>query len=244
MQSLGIDIGGSGIKAAVVNTKTGALLTERIRVDTPIPATPENVVAALENLKNQISYSGPIGIGFPAAMATGTVLTASNIDKSWIGVNIAKLFSERLGEHCRVLNDADAAGTAEIHLGAPSFRKGTVIFITVGTGLGTALFHDGRLFPNSELGHIQLKKAGNAEKFASDATRKKEKLSWEEWAERFNLYLRHLEKLFWPQAFILGGGLSKKADKVENLINPNTPVHYASLQNHAGIIGAAFAARE
>lgn len=234
---LGIDVGGSGIKAAPVNIETGELTAERKRYETPNPATPEAMVEVIANLIRDFDWKGPVGIGFPAVVQQGVVKTASNIDKKWIGQNLEKLVSEKTGCPAFGLNDADAAGMAEFHFGA-GVHKGVVMVITVGTGVGTAVFSNGMLLPNTELGHIDLN-GKNAEKQVSDATRKREDLDWSTWAKRFSLYLNELERLFWPDLFILGGGVCKKFDKFEKDLKITTPLVTAKLQNEAGIIGAA-----
>ena len=212
MQILGVDIGGSGIKGAIVDTQTGELLTERHRIATPQPATPEAVADTLKTLVEHFAWQGPIGCGFPATVVHGIAKTASNIDKSWININAAELFSTKTNCPCFVVNDADAAGMAEFSFGAGKDKKGVVILITIGTGLGTAVFTNGQLLPNTELGHIMLE-GMVAEHYTADSTRKNEDLSWSKWGKRFNQYLQPLEFLLSPDCFILGGGASKKMDK-------------------------------
>jgi polyphosphate glucokinase len=242
MNVLGIDVGGSGIKGAPVDTLTGTLLAERFRVETPQPATPAAVVSAINQVVKQFQWKGLIGIGFPAVVQQGVVKTAANIDKKWIGQNLEQLVLKETGCHTYGVNDADAAGTAEFHFGA-GIKKGVVFVITVGTGVGTAVFANGHLLANTELGHIELN-GKDAEKQVSDAARKKEDMSWEEWAKKFSGYLNAIENLFWPDLFILGGGVCKKFDKFENLLTIRTPLVTAKLQNEAGIIGAAIHARD
>ncbi len=240
MEVLGIDIGGSGVKGAPVNIKTGELTGERHRLSTPQPATPQAVAETLLSLVTHFDWAGSIGCGFPAVVQNGIARTAANIDKSWIDTNVEILFSEATGCPTRVLNDADAAGLAEMEFGAGKNSKGTVIMITVGTGLGTAIFTDGHLLPNSEFGHIMLN-GKIAEHYASDIIRKQEDLSWEKWAERFDNYLHNIEALFWPNLIIIGGGVSKekKWRKFSQNLTLRTEVVQAQLKNHAGIIGAA-----
>lgn len=238
MNVLGIDVGGSGIKGAIVNTETGAFVTDRYRLDTPKPSTPLLVADAIAAISNNFQWKGLIGVGFPAVVRGGVVYTASNIDKTWIGTNAATSFEAKTGNNVYVLNDADAAGYAEFLFGQVSKTKGVVIVITIGTGLGTAIFTDGILVPNTELGHLQFKGMA-AEHYASDAVRKKLDLSWDEWGRRFNEYLKYLEFLFSPELFILGGGASKKLEKFMHNFTVNTPVTAAALENNAGIIGAA-----
>jgi polyphosphate glucokinase len=243
MQILGVDIGGSGIKGAIVDTLTGELVTERHRIETPQPATPEAIAAVLAQLVLHFNWTGPIGCGFPAAIQHGVARTASNIAKTFIGANIDKLFSEATNCACFNVNDADAAGMAEMQFGEGSGRSGVVLLVTIGTGLGTAIFTDGKLLPNTELGHIYLENGLVAERFASDATRKIEDLGWKSWANRFNLYLTSMENLFWPDLIILGGGSSKKFDKFKHHLTVEAPVKPAAFLNQAGIVGAALFAK-
>ena len=243
MQILGVDIGGSGIKGAIVDTLTGELVTERHRIETPQPATPEAIAAVLAQLVLHFNWTGPIGCGFPAAIQHGVARTASNIAKTFIGANIDKLFSEATNCACFNVNDADAAGMAEMQFGEGSGRTGVVLLVTIGTGLGTAIFTDGKLLPNTELGHIYLENGLVAERFASDATRKIEDLGWKSWANRFNLYLTSMENLFWPDLIILGGGSSKKFDKFKHHLTVEAPVKPAAFLNQAGIVGAALFAK-
>jgi polyphosphate glucokinase len=242
MHVLGIDVGGSGIKGAPVDTLTGTLLAERHRIETPQPATPEAVVDAIAAVIGHFKWKGVVGVGFPAVVQRGIVKTAANIDKKWIGKNLETLVFEQTGCQTYALNDADAAGTAEFHFGA-GVKQGVVIVITVGTGVGTAVFANGHLVANTELGHIELN-GKDAEKQVSDAARKKEDMSWEAWAKKFSSYLNAIENLFWPDLFILGGGVCKKFDKFEKLLKIRTPLVTAKLQNEAGIIGAAIHACE
>ena len=236
---LGIDVGGSGIKGALVDLNTGELQGERKRFTTPFPGTPGAISETIKLLVDYFEYDGPIGIAFPAAIQKGIVRTASNIHKSWLDIKANDFFSGHLGLPVTTLNDADAAGTAEMQFGHGKDIKGTVLIVTVGSGLGTALFTDGKLLPNTELGHIYYKDK-NAEKWASDATRKRENLSWKKWAKRFDKYLHHMEKLFYPELIIIGGGTSKKPERfMEYITRTETNIVMAHLQNHAGIIGAA-----
>ncbi len=239
MAILGIDIGGSGIKGVPVNVDTGEFEGERYRLPTPEEAEPKDVAETVERLVKKFEYTGPIGVGFPAAIRGGVALTAANIHKSWIGTNAEELFSKATGCPVYVLNDADAAGVAELKYGIGRERsKGVVIMITIGTGLGTALFVDGKLVPNCELGHIEIR-GKDAERRASDAARQRKKMSWEVWGEKFNEYLSNLERLFWPDLFILGGGVSKESEKFMPYLHLQTEVVTARLLNFAGIIGAA-----
>jgi polyphosphate glucokinase len=243
MHVLGVDIGGSGIKCAIVDTITGKLVTERHRIDTPQPATPEAIAAVLAQLVAHFDWTGPIGCGFPAAIQHGIARTASNISQAFIGTNIDKLFSEATKCPCFNLNDADAAAIAEMHFGEGAEQSGVVLLITIGTGLGTAFFTDGKLLPNTELGHLYLRNGKKSEHYASDAVRKTEDLSWKRWGERFNSYLIMMEELFWPDLIILGGGASKKFDKFKDQITVEAPVKAAAFLNQAGIVGAALYAQ-
>ena len=237
---LGIDIGGSGIKGAPVDTQTGQLLAGRFRIPTPPGAKPKPVAKAVAKICKHFKWEGPVGCGFPAVVRQGTTWSAANVSKAWIGLDAAALFSKTTGLPTRVLNDADAAGMAEMRFGAGAGQQGVVLIITIGTGLGTALFNDGVLVPNTELGHIEIE-GEDAERIASDAARKRENLSWKAWAARFNRYLQTLEKLFSPDLFILGGGASKKADKFLHRLEVRARVVPAQLRNEAGIVGAALA---
>jgi polyphosphate glucokinase len=239
---LGIDIGGSGIKGAPVNTKSGKLLAKRHRIETPNPATPQAVAEVIKAIANYFKWEGPIGCGFPAVVLNGVVKTDSNIDKSWIETDARKIFTQTTGLPTWVINDADAAGLAAVRFGAGKGVKGSVLMLTVGTGIGSAFFTKGRLLPNTELGHLILN-GHNAEKYTSDATRKTEKLSWEEWGKRFNEYLMEMERLFWPELIIIGGGVSKKMDKFASQLTLKTKVVPAMLLNEAGIIGSALSVR-
>ena len=242
MKVFGIDVGGSGIKGAPVNVKTGELLFDRHRIPTPHPATPKEVAKVVKQLVDHFDWKdGPIGCGFPSPIQKGVALRATNIDKKFIGTNVEKLLSETTKCPVKVLNDADAAGMGEVKFGAGKGVEGLIFVVTVGTGLGTALFTDGHLVPNTELGHLQLK-VGKAEPYASDATKKRLKLSWEEWGKRFNMYLNEIESLFYPDLIIIGGGTSKRFEKYEKYLKLDTKVVPAQLLNQAGTIGAAYAA--
>lgn len=239
MEVLGVDIGGSGIKGAIVNLETGEFVSERHRILTPQPATPETIAKTLYKIVKHFDWQGKVGCGFPAVIQKGKIKTAANIDKSCINVNANKLFSKVTGCKVKVFNDADAAGFAELKFGKVKDFNGVALFLTIGTGIGSALFNKGKLIPNTELGHIFMSNMLIAEKYASDAIRKKEDLSWKEWGVRFNEYLQYLEKLFYPELIIIGGGTSKKFDKFSGQIKIKTPVEPAQLLNQAGIIGAA-----
>jgi polyphosphate glucokinase len=239
---LGIDIGGSGIKGAPVDVDSGKLLAPRFRLPTPDPAKPRPVAETLGEVAQHFAWNGPIGCGFPAVVHDGVVRSAANIHDKWIGVDAQALFSETCGCAVTVINDADAAGLAEMAFGAGQGRKGVVLVITIGTGLGSALFIDGHLLPNTELGHIEID-GEDAERGASDAARQREGLSWKRWAKRFNKYLNTLEYLFSPDLVILGGGISKEHQKFLPLLKLRAEVQPAKLLNEAGIIGAALAVR-
>ena len=239
---LGIDIGGTGIKGAPVDVDSGNLLAPRFRLHTPNPAKPRPVAETVGEVARHFAWSGPIGCGFPAVVQSGVVRSAANIHNKWIGVDAQALFAETCGYPVKVINDADAAGLAEMTFGAGQGRKGVVLLITIGTGLGSALFTDGHLVPNTELGHIEID-GEDAETRASDATRQREKLSWKRWGKRFNKYLSTLEYLFSPDLFILGGGISKEYENFIPLLSLRAEVQPARLLNEAGIIGAALAAR-
>ncbi len=240
---LGIDIGGSGIKGAPVNTKTGVLKGERYRIPTPQPSTPNAVGDAVARIVKHFRWKGPVGITFPAVIKDGVVYSAANIDKSWIGVNGSELLEKKTGCPVLLLNDADAAAIAEMELGAGRNRRnrGVVFLLTFGTGIGSAIFVDGVLVPNTELGHMEMN-GMEAEHYASDIVRKREKLDWNEWAVRVNEYLLLLEALFSPDLFIIGGGVSKKHPRYMHQLHTQAKVVPAELLNDAGIVGAALAA--
>jgi len=244
MTILGIDIGGTGIKGAPVDTETGELLAERFRIPTPQPALPNAVADVVEQVAAHFNYRGPAGITFPGVVKEGVIYTAANVDHAWIGTNGGELFSQHVGGPAFVVNDADAAGIAEMRFGAGRDRKGVVIMITLGTGIGSAIFLDGKLLPNSEFGHLQIR-GRDAEKRASEKVREDKKLSWKKWAKRLSEFLNQLEKLFSPDLFIIGGGISKKAEKFFPLLETKTEVIVvpAEMRNEAGIIGAAYLAR-
>jgi len=237
---LGVDVGGTGIKGALVDVKKGKMITERFRLETPQPSTPDNLAATFKKVVEHFKWKGKIGAGFPAVIKNGVAQTASNIHKDWIGTDAAALFSKVSKCPVVVLNDADAAGMAEIAFGGGKKVGGTVILITIGTGLGSAIFLDGNLLTNTEFGHIYLKGQNQVvEKYASNTARKEDDLSWGDWGNRFEDYLGHLEFIFNPDLFILGGGASKKFDKFQDFIRIKTPIKTAELLNEAGIIGAA-----
>jgi len=243
MQCLGIDIGGSGIKGAIVDVATGQFISERLRIPTPLPATPQAVALATAELVRQFGWQGPIGCGFPAVIVHGVAKTAANIDESWIGTDVSAILAEVTGCPCFVINDADAAGVAEMRFGCGKDRMGSVIVLTLGTGIGSGMFIDGVLYPNSELGHLRLK-AGPAEHYASAAVRKNEALDWQVWAKRLNKFFTQVERLFSPELIIIGGGVSRKHDKFFPYLKVQAELLPAELRNQAGIIGAACLAVE
>jgi polyphosphate glucokinase len=243
MQILGIDVGGSGIKGAPVDIATGELTAERLRIKTPDGAEPKPVADVVAEIAKSFNWSGPIGIGFPAPIKAGIAMMAANISEKWVGTNADELFTKTTGCPSTTVNDADAAGLAEMEFGAGRGQPGTVIMITLGTGIGTAIFHRGKLLPNTEFGHLDMK-GRDAEHRASDAVRQLEELSWKKYAKRLNKYLAEMEKLFWPDLFIVGGGISKKSEKYVPLLTIDTPVVPAQFLNEAGIVGASLAARK
>jgi len=242
MNILGIDVGGSGIKGAPVDISTGELTAERYRIKTPKGAKPQPVAETVAKIANYFDWNGPIGIGFPAPIKGGVAMMAANVSKKWVGVHVDELFSQATGCPCTTLNDADVAGLAEMEYGAGRGQPGTVIVLTLGTGIGSAIFHGGRLLPNAEFGHVEVD-GHEAELRASDFARKREDLSWKQYAKRLDRYLEVMEKLFWPNLFIIGGGISKKHEKYLPLLTIDTPVVPAQMLNEAGIIGAALVAR-
>ena len=242
MEVLGIDVGGSGIKGAPVDTKTGKLLAERYRIKTPKNAEPRPVAEVVDKIAKSFNWKGPIGIGFPAPIKSGVAMMAANISPEWVGVNADELFTKVTGCDCTLVNDADAAGLAEMAFGSGRGQAGTVILLTLGTGIGSAIFNGGHLLPNTEFGHLDMK-GRDAEHRASDAARQREDLPWKKYARRLNRYLLEMEKLFWPDLFIVGGGISKQSEKFLPLLTIETPIIPAELLNDAGIVGAALAVR-
>lgn len=242
MQILGIDIGGSGIKGAPVEIETGEMLTERFRIPTPNPADPNAVADVVKEIVKNFQWKGPIGCTFPAIVRRGVVESAANVDRSWIGTDGQTLIQKKTKCPTILINDADAAGIAEMQFGAGRGNDGVVFMLTLGTGIGSAIFNKGVLLPNTELGHLEVR-GKDAELRASDRTRQEKELSWEEWGERLNEYVQRLEYLFSPDLFIIGGGVSKKSDKFLSYIKTShAEVVTAQLLNDAGIVGAAMAA--
>lgn len=242
MHALGVDIGGTGIKAAPVDVAAGKLLAERQKIDTPHPATPDAVASVVARLTRSFSWSGPVGATFPGVVTDGVTRTAANVDPSWIGLDARGLLAKATGLEVTLLNDADAAGIAEMAFGAGKGVAGTVLMLTFGTGIGSALFYDGVLIPNTEFGHIEIR-GKDAEKRAAELVREQHDLSWEKWADRVDEYLRHMEALLSPALFIIGGGISRRSDKfVPLLTGIRARIVPAAMQNDAGIVGAAMAA--
>jgi polyphosphate glucokinase len=240
MRVFGVDVGGSGIKGAPVDTASGALLAERVRIKTPQPATPGAIVATAIEVVRESGWEGPLGCGFPAVVKGGVVRTAANIEKAAIGYDVQSHLEEELGGPVRVINDADAAGLAESRWGAGRGAQGVVLMLTLGTGIGTSLFVGGRLVPNMELGHIEIR-GTDAEHRASDSARKRDDLSWKQYAGRLDEYLHRIEDLVWPDLIVIGGGISKKSEKFFPYLTSRTPIVRAEMHNDAGIAGAALA---
>jgi polyphosphate glucokinase len=248
-QAFGIDIGGTGIKGAIVDVGTGQLVTARRRIKTPHPATPDAVAEVVAQLVSEANWHGDVGATFPAVIAHGVALSAANVDPSWIGTDVDRVFTNALGSggggdgEVIVLNDADAAGIAEARFGAAKGVNGVVIMLTFGTGIGSALLMNGVLVPNTELGHLELD-GHDAESRAAASVRDEHGMSYKVWAQRVNHYMQHVERLFSPDLFVVGGGVSKNADKWVPLLELHTPVEPAQLLNNAGIVGAAIAVVE
>ena len=243
MDILGIDIGGSGVKGAPVDVGQGALTAERYRIPTPEPSTPEAVGAVVAEVVKHFNWTGLVGCTFPAITKNGVTHSAANVDEQWIDFEAEKFLQEKAGVPLRLINDADAAGLAEAAFGAARDVPGVVILLTLGTGIGSALLFDGKLVPNTEFGHLEIRNK-EAEKRASDAARMRKNMSWEEWAERLNELLARLELYFSPDLFVIGGGISKKFDKFGPYLHvERSRIVPAQLLNEAGIIGAALAAK-
>jgi polyphosphate glucokinase len=240
MNVFGIDIGGSGIKGAPVDTESGELIEERVRIKTPKPATPEAIVATAVEVVSEAGWQGPIGCGFPAVVKGGVLQTAANVDKAAIGFDLRSALQKELDMQVSVVNDADAAGLAEMRWGAGRAEDGVVLMLTLGTGIGTSLLVGGRLVPNTELGHIEVR-GKDAEHRAADSARKQDDLNWKEYAQRLDEYLHRIEDLLWPDLIVIGGGISKKSDKYFPHLTTRTKVVRAEMQNNAGITGAALA---
>jgi polyphosphate glucokinase len=241
MAILGIDIGGTGIKGAVVDTTKGELATDRLRIDTPHPATPDAVAGVVAQITEHFAWSEPLGLTFPGVVRRGVVETAANVDHAWLGVDAAAVFAEATGCPATVVNDADAAGLAEMHHGAGKDRSGTVLLLTLGTGIGSALFTGGALVPNTEFGHLEVD-GEEAEKQAAESVREHDDLSWHKWSKKLGHVLDALEGLLSPELIIIGGGVSKKSDKFFPHLDTRAELVAAHLRNQAGIVGAAMAA--
>lgn len=242
-KTLGIDIGGSGIKGAIVDTETGEFTTDRYRIETPQPATPEAVTDRVRDIVQHFEWGDVVGCTFPAIIKQGVAYSAANVDDAFIGTDVQTLIQRKTGVPTLVINDADAAGIAEMTFGAGRGRQDVVVVLTVGTGIGSAIFVEGVLLPNTELGHLEI--AGKeGEERASDRVRKEEDLSYKKWAKRLNQYLQHVEFLFSPDLIIIGGGVSKKYEKYFDYLKVQAEIVPAQLRNQAGIIGAAMAAQK
>ncbi|RIJ76252.1 ROK family protein [Nakamurella silvestris] len=241
--AFGVDIGGTGIKGCVVNLEDGTLIGERVRFDTPQPATPEAVSETVGKVVSAFDYSGVFGVTFPGVVNHGVVHTAANVDPSWIGTNLVESVGSHVPGPVTALNDADAAGLAEVRYGAGRGQSGVVIVVTFGTGIGIAILNDGKLVPNAELGHIEIG-GHDAESRAAASAKERDGLSWTEWSARADRYLHTLENLLWPDLFIVGGGISKKPEKWVPHLTTRTPVVVAAMKNNSGIVGAALAAAE
>ncbi len=244
MAVLGIDIGGSGIKGRLVDTMTGRLLSDRMKIATPQPSTPAAVADVVAEIVEHFEHRGPVGCTFPAVVKAGRTLSAANVDESWIGTDATALFSARTGLAVTVLNDADAAGIAEVAHGAGRGRSGVVVLLTFGTGIGSAMFLDGNLIPNTEFGHLSFRGHESVEDWAAARVKKEEGLSWREWTERVNAFLGHLDNILSLDLFIVGGGVSRKMDKWGHWLDSSVDVVAARLANDAGIVGAAMAAAD
>jgi len=243
-QPFGIDFGGTGIKGAPVDLEAGDFAAERVRIRTPQKSTPENVAEVFVDLLAQFpDCKGAVGVTVPGVVRHGVVHSAANIDKAWIGTDADKLFTAATGREVHVVNDADAAGLAEVRYGAARGRTGLVIVTTLGTGIGSALVHDGVLVPNAELGHLEID-GHDAEARAANSAREREELSWHHWAKRLTKYYRTLERLFSPELFVVGGGVSKESDEFLPMVDIETEIVPATLRNKAGVVGAALYASE
>ncbi len=239
MKILGIDIGGSGIKGAIVDTSSGELLSEKHRIPTPEGRKPEDIADTVQELVSHFNWNGKVGCGLPTVIHHGKAIQNSNLDKSWKGLQVDELFSKKTGLPFTVINDADAAGIASIHFGAGKGEMGFVLMITIGTGIGSGAFYNGHLIPNFELGSFPYKKFEQIEHWAADSARKRDEISLEQWAKRFNKFLKIIERMLTPDLIILGGGVSKKFERFKDFITITTPVVPATYQNNAGIVGAA-----
>ncbi|CAN5705784.1 ROK family protein [soil metagenome] len=240
MNAYGLDIGGSGIKGAPINLASGELTGDRVKIDTPRPATPEAIVETATKVVSRSGWDGPVGCGFPAVIKDGVAQTAANIEKDAIGFDFRQSLEKELGGPVSLVNDADAAGLAEMRWGAGREVEGVVLMLTLGTGIGTALFVAGQLVPNTELGHIELN-GGDAEHYAAESARKRDDLKWKEYAGRLDEYVNAIEDLLWPDLIVVGGGISKKSEKFLPRLTARTKIVPAEMFNQAGIAGAALA---
>lgn len=244
MEVLGIDIGGSGIKGAPVDVETGELKAERYRVSTPSPSKPAMVAGAIKEIVDHFKWQGPVGCGFPTVIDRGIARGHSNMDPEWVGVHVEELFRRTTGLPFRVINDADAAGLAEMNFGAGRDKTGLVFVLTLGTGIGSGVFYNGTLLPNFELGRLLYTNGKPIEYFAADSARIRKELSYKKWGKRLDVFLHHIVRLFSPDLIILGGGASKKYHKFEHGLTIEVPILVAETRNEAGIIGAAMAGKE
>jgi polyphosphate glucokinase len=241
---LGIDVGGTGIKAALVDVESGTLLSDRHRVETPRPATPDAMAAAVKQLLGEFDYKGTVGCCFPTIVVDGQARSISNLDESWRNVKIDETFARATGLSFVVINDADAAAAAEMQLGAGKGLDGLVLTITIGTGIGSGMYYNGQLIPNLELGHMAGKDGEPFEAYTSKRAREAEDLSWPEWGARFDAFLKRCDRVCTPDHFIIGGGTSKRFDRFKDVLTTSTPIHVAKFLNNAGIVGAAVAAAQ
>jgi polyphosphate glucokinase len=239
----GIDVGGSGIKGGEVDLDSGTLIGKRRRIPTPVPSTPQAVAEVADQIVDHFGWHGRLGVTIPCVVKHGTAYTAANVDPSWIGTDAQAVLGKQIGEPVLVLNDADAAGLAEMRYGAGRDASGVVVLLTFGTGIGSAVFSDSELVPNTELGHLELD-GGDAEDYAAASVKDEQGLSWQEWTPRVSRYLQALEQVIWPDLIIVGGGVSKQAAKWVPMLENRTTVVPAQLRNDAGIVGAALAAHE
>src|SRR3954452_1962677 len=242
MPVLGIDIGGSGIKAAPVNTQRGILTQPRLRIPTPKDGKPDAMLETIQQVTGAFATDGRIGITFPGVVVDGTIRTAVNLHKSWLGLDLSALVEQRVGRPATVLNDADAAGVAEVAHGAATGQRGVVVVLTFGTGVGSGVFLDGRLVPNTELGHLEMNGA-DAEQQVAERVREDNGWTWKKWAKRANDCRALVDSLLWPDLIVIGGGIAKKADEWRPLLETRAALEVASLGNDAGVVGAAMAAR-
>ncbi|OLL71864.1 Polyphosphate glucokinase [Pseudonocardia sp. Ae168_Ps1] len=237
----GIDIGGSGIKGAPVDLHKGKLADDRVRIPTPQPSTPEAVAETVKQILDEFDWKGPFGCTFPAVVQHGVTRTAANVDPSWIDCDAAAVLRKVTGRDALLVNDADAAGVAEVEFGAAGAKSGVVLLATLGTGIGSTLIADGHLVPNTEFGHLEID-GFDAESRAADSAREREDLDWEQWGERLTRYFTHVENLVWPDLIVVGGGVSKRFDRWSPYVRTRTTIVPATLLNEAGIIGAALLA--